>query len=476
MRTGLLLGAISVLALSSRAAMAQEPPPAPAATAPVAAPAATAEPPPIEVSDPLLAPIAPAKNTLASWREAMDRVLARSPDLRVAEQEVRRAEGLSRQALAGVLPRVTATGSVTHHLITTDVPASEITIGGTTIPVSRGYEAPPTPVALGQLGASWPLSPRAFYALDTADLSVDAAERTFEDKRRTVIASVASAIVSVVTAERVAEVSRVGLQSALARQELMRRRVRLGSGTSLDVLRAEQDVTSARATVVQADESLRKAREALGLALGSSEPFGVTPSVSLDEIATSARAMCTPASPESRADVVAARTQREIAERGVTDAALLYAPTAEVSTTFTLSSEELANTKNYTWSIQGVLSVPIWDGGARYGTAKAARAVATQQAELVDVATRRAVLEAQQSLRGVDVAAASRDLAAKSAELARETERLSRVAFEAGAGTSFELVDSARRARESELDLAVKEFQLVSAKITAMLASANCSP
>jgi multidrug efflux system outer membrane protein len=430
----------------------------------------------VEVSDPLLTPVPPAPNTLTSWRDAMDRVLARSPDLRIAEQEVRRAEGLSRQALAGVLPRVTASGSVTHNLITTEVPAREVTIGGTSFPVSAAYEAPATPVALAQLNAAWPLSPRAYYALGTSELGVRAAERTFEDKQRTVIAAVASAIVSVVTAERITEVSRVGLESALARQELMRRRVRLGSGTSLDTLRAEQDVTSARSTVLQADESLRKSREALGLALGSNEPFGVTPSVSLDEIATSARSMCTPASPESRADVIAARTQREIAERAVTDAKLLYAPTAEVSTTFSLSSETLANTKSYAWSIQGVLSVPIFDGGARYGTARAATAAATQQAELVEVAQRRASLEAQQALRSVSVAEAARDLSTKSSELARETERLSRVAYEAGAGTSFELVDSARRAREAELDLAVKEFQLVSAKITALLAAANCSP
>lgn len=465
--------ALFAVLANTAAARAQEASPAP--PSPPAEPA-KAEPPKVEVSDPLLAPIPPAPNTLASWREAMDRVLARSPDLRIAEQEVRRAEGLSRQALAGVLPRVTASGTVTHHLITTEVPAKELTIGGTTFPVSSAYETPPTPVAVAQLNAAWPLSPRAYYALGTSELNVQAAERTFEDKRRTVIAAVASAIVSVVTAERVSEVSRVGLESALARQELMRRRVRLGSGTSLDTLRADQDVTSARSTVLQADESLRKAREALGLALGSNEPFGVTPTVSLDDIAASARSMCTPASPDARADVVAARTQRDIAERAVTDAKLLYAPTAELSTTFSLSSEKLANDKSYAWSIQGVLSVPIFDGGARYGTARAATAAATQQAELVEVAQRRASLEAQQALRSVSVAEAARDLSTKSSELARETERLSRVAYEAGAGTSFELVDSARRAREAELDLAVKEFQLVSAKITALLAAANCSP
>ena len=39
----------------------------------------------------------------------------------------------------------------------------------------------------------------------------------------------------------------------------------------------------------------------------------------------------------------------------------------------------------------------------------------------------------------------------------------------------FGSVDAARRTREADLDLAVKEFQLVSARITALLATANCA-
>lgn len=480
MRTSLVGAALfAALALAGRSSDAQ---PAPAQTPETPPPAAEGAPPKpaaLDVQDPDLAPIPPAARTLASWQEAMDLVLARSPDLRVAEGEVRRAEGISRQALAGVLPRVTATGSVSKQLIQgeTSVPQYAVDIASLSL-VQTGSittDIPNPTVAVGQLTAAWPLSPRAYYGLDTAELGISAATRSFEDKRRTVIAAVASSIVALVTAERVGEISRVGLRSSLERLELMQRRTRLGSGTALDVLRAEQDVTLARATLVNANESIRKAREGLGLALGSSEPFGVVPTVSLAAVEQSARSICTPGRPEDRADVAAARVQRQIAERGVTDAKLLYAPTAELSTTGTVSSEALSNAKQYTWSVQAVLTIPIFDGGSRYGAAKSARASADQQAELSDAALRRATIEASQALRGVEVAEQARALSQKTAELTRETERLSKVAYEAGAGTSFELVDAARRTREADLDLAVKEFQLVSARITALLATANCA-
>ena len=53
--------------------------------------------------------------------------------------------------------------------------------------------------------------------------------------------------------------------------------------------------------------------------------------------------------------------------------------------------------------------------------------------------------------------------------------RLAARAFAAGAGTSFDLVDAGKAERNAELDLAVKEFDLIKARITAVLATATCT-
>jgi outer membrane protein TolC len=130
--------------------------------------------------------------------------------------------------------------------------------------------------------------------------------------------------------------------------------------------------------------------------------------------------------------------------------------------------------KNYAWSVQGVLTIPIWDGGERYGARRSAVAVVRQQEERLDGAMRAAKVEITQAQRAVNVANDSLTVAKRARELAAETDRLSQRAFEAGAGTSFDLVDASRRLREAELALAVRELELVRAKIAAVLATASC--
>jgi outer membrane protein TolC len=122
-----------------------------------------------------------------------------------------------------------------------------------------------------------------------------------------------------------------------------------------------------------------------------------------------------------------------------------------------------------------MITIPIWDGGSRYGTMRSARATVAQQKERVEAARRGATLESNQALRGIQVADQGRLLAEQARDLARRNAVLTQKAFDSGASTSFELVEAARRLREAELDLAVREFDLVKAKIAALLANANCT-
>lgn len=451
--------ACALVAFVARNAFAQEASPAPTLPPPV---------PSIEVADPLLAPVPPPAHRIAGWREALTLIQARSPDLQVALQEVERAHGLSRQALGRALTTITARGTLTHNIFNQPITSN---VGG-----GQFAFVPPATTATAQIVATQPvIAPRTWYAIGTAHHAIDLAKLQLVDARRTVLASVADAIVGVVTAERVAEINRVGLRSALERLELTRRRARLGTGTALDVVRSEQDVTAARAMIVTGDESLRQAREALGMALGSSEPFGVEPGISLNDLEATLRRACTVASPEDRADVKAAREARTIAERRVTEAKLGFAPFVDLSTTATYSNQTIAGGRPYAWSISGVLTIPIWDGGSRYGEIRTAKAEVLQQEARLDQVQRTAVIEARQATRGIEVAEAGRRQAARARDLARETARLVQVAFEVGTATSFELVDAGRRLREAELDLAVREFELVQAQLAALLAAANCT-
>ncbi|WP_437581074.1 TolC family protein [Sorangium sp. So ce887] len=470
---------LAFLALHQGVALAQPAPPpgrpgqqAPAAAAPAATPTLRR----IEVNDPTLAPVPPPARTLTSWNEARAIIDQRSVDLVIAVQEVARAEGIARRALAAALPSLDATGNLNHRLA-----GDETIVGAPAGPTPTGpslsYDFPTS--ASASLRLSQPiLAPRAWYGIGTANLSVEVAKLSLEDRRRVMVGAVADAVVSIVTAERVSEVNRVGLRSALELLELTRRRERLGTGTKLDVVRAEQDVALARATLVTGDESLRRSREALGVVLGERGEVGVPQTFSLNGIAAEMQAQCAQGRSDQRADVRAARAELEIAERNLTDVKLAFAPYAELSSTLQtqtqFGNDQGISRRSWDWSISAVLTIPIWDGGARYGDLRVNRALVEQQRARIGLAERAAELDSTQAVRSVVVAEQARAVAEQSRDLARETARLTQVAFEAGTVTSFDLVESGRRQRQAEIDLAVREFEVVKAKISALLASASC--
>lgn len=457
--------AIVSLLLLPAVATAQDAPPA-------APPSAT---PPVKVADTVdqeAAPAVPAPaKTLNSWREALALASAEDPQYSISLLEVERARGFERQAWAGTLPTLDATGVVTFNLIRADVQSIDLATGQpTTVTV------PDSPTASFSLSLRQPLlAPRVWWAIGTAEAQTELAKMQTGDSKRTLVAAVADSIVTVVTAERVAEVNRVGHKAALDRLQLAKKRKELGAGSDLDIVRYRQDVVAAKSAIVQGDEGLQQARERLGLALGSPVGYGVRSDISISDIQGTLDKICNKGDAADRSDILALKKQREIAERAVTDADLMYAPTADLLSTFTYSSQQIIGDGHASWNIQGVLSVPIWDGGYKYGARRSAVASVKQQDERIDSALRGAKTEISQADRGVMVAQKNLSIATDTRDLAKETDRLVQQAYaDGGDVTSFDLVDAARRLREAELTLAVRELELVRARIAAMLAASNC--
>ena len=116
----------------------------------------------------------------------------------------------------------------------------------------------------------------------------------------------------------------------------------------------------------------------------------------------------------------------------------------------------------------------LYDGGLRYGQKDEAEANARVAREQLSDTRRRAELQVTQAFRSVTVAETNLAVSTKGREIAAETARLARVAFINGSGTSFDLVDTASKQRQAEIDLTVKQFELLRAKVAALLALASC--
>ena len=425
----------------------------------------------------MLAPVPPATNVLQDWRDALRVLREHSTAIRTlrAQEDVTRAQ--ARQALAPALPNLSANGGVTRHLLRGD--RTSFFVDTVTPQNSRNITTTvPDPATFWQAGLNLRiplLALSAWHERGTALQRIEVAKLDTKAQERVSIAILADSVVTAVTAERLAEVSRISLESALSTLDLSKRRAALGAASTIDVLRIEQEVSLSRAQVVSTNDAVLRARESLGAALGSPEPYGVTPNIRLDALANDAKSSCRPSDVLGRADVRAAQGDIQVSKRNEAGVSKTYWPTIDAVSSLTYFAPVSAiNNEHVTWTIGGVLNWTLYDGGLRYATREQRNAETRIAGEQFTEAKRRAQFEVTQAFRTVRTSEANLAVAARTREISAETARLTKVSYLNGSGTSFDLVDSARRQREAEVDYTIKEFDVLRAKIAALLALATC--
>ncbi len=434
------------------------------------------EDPLIAVDDPMLEPVPPPNNVLHHWQNALARVRNRDPQLKRARAQIQAARGRARQALARALPKLTGNSNFNYHILrgqSTFNPNADNPIAMDPVPIPD-----PRWSLSGSLSLRVPLiDARSWYDHGTAKREIEQASLQAQDVERLVIGGLAESIVAVVTAERLAEVTRINLASALSSLELNKKRARLGAANAVDVLRAKREVTQTRAQLIQADESLRQARESLGLALGDSEAWGVTPEIKLDQLRADARSTCQRNEElEERADIKAAQKSVKIAKRNAQSVDYSYLPTLDAESRLYANSipGATATRNGVTWTIGAVLTWTLYNGGQRYGE-KTTHEALLQSAKMDRVdATRQAKIEVERALRGVSVAESRLKISRSTHEVAAQNARLARIRFVNGTGSSFDMIQTQSASQEARIDVTVKEFELLRAQIAAFLAMASC--
>jgi outer membrane protein TolC len=413
---------------------------------------------------------------LSSWDEALGRLKARSVELRLALAQLERAEAQARLALAPLLPTVRTSLSVQESLLGR---GSLVLEGGGSVDVGEGGDGPrPTsPLAAVRASAVQPLiNVPSWYRLSAARALERAEQASARDVWRLLLRELARGLVAVVAAERVVQLDRAGLADAQARHRLALEAERLGSGRKLDALRTARDLEVARAELLASVESLRRTREALGQALGAGAEVGLVPDFRLEGLRRSVAALCRPLWGEPRSDLVAARQVVEAAEDTLAGARTAYVPTLGLQSSLTALSVDPGLARVSSWNIAAVLEVPLWDGGARGATVRVEEAGLTVARQQLESVQRALEVEVAQARRGIALAESLRLTAQGAREAAARTDELTREAFREGVATSLELVQSAADLRAAERTLALRELDLVQARVDALLAEAECSP
>ena len=212
-------------------------------------------------------------------------------------------------------------------------------------------------------------------------------------------------------------------------------------------------MAAARAQRAAAEANLGRAEESLGLLVAADGPVGALldqppPPPPPDEALAGA---------DRRQDVRTAQVRLGAARNLVRDGWTDYLPILVGSfAPFYQNPPSLVQPLTG-WQAQLVLSLPLYDGGLRYGLRRERAAVAEQARVSLEGTLRQAraeVRSAALALRhGDEALAAARD----SARLAEEARALAELAYRAGATTSLELFDAERRARDAATQATLAE-------------------
>jgi outer membrane protein TolC len=387
--------------------------------------------------------------------QAIQRAQMRNVSMVVAIEEIQRAEALVREARANSLP--TLTGNAVYTRLDLDREFS-----GRVVAAQNQLSANlnlTVPLVVFQRWAQW----------SHANTNVKTTRATAEDVRRQVAIAVARAYLAVISQKRVIDVGERALATAQAHYDYAHTRLTGGVGNRIDDVRAEQEVATDQAQVEAGYAGLARAREALGVLVGEQGPLDTEDDIALVEAPAFDTAMRDATS--TRQDVVASRWRVEAARQVEKDNYADYLPFL-IGNFQPFYQNPASLVQPLTgWQAQALLTIPLYDGGLRYGLAAERESLTNEARSQYDALLRQARSDVRLAFESVKRAEAALVAATNAARLARSALELATAAYQAGATTNLEVIDAVRRARDAETVAAVAEDGARQARVDLLAAS-----
>ncbi|MCA1828390.1 MAG: TolC family protein [Myxococcales bacterium] len=209
--------------------------------------------------------------------------------------------------------------------------------------------------------------------------------------------------------------------------------------------------------------------EALGVLVGEEGPVEVTEEIALPKLPAPEEAVND--AETLRTDVRLSRERQEAARKVLRDSYADYLPllTAVIAPFYqhppTLTVPETG------WQAQLLLTIPLYDGGARYGLRRE-RSATYEEAKVQAAGL---MLEVRSELRTAfeEVKRADQSLSAarQAAKLAHDALEMTMLAYREGATNDLEVVDAERRSRDADTAALVAEDTARQARIDLLAAS-----
>ncbi len=392
-----------------------------------------------------------------SLDEAVRRAILRNSTTLVAEQEIRRAEGILKEARAPSLPLITGNGAITRNDAARD-------LGGRPVSPLRSTTA--------NVAFSLPIfAPQRWLAWAHAGDQVDVARLSLEDARRFVGVTTARAYLSVMAQHRLVRITGQARDNAKAHLDDAHARFEVGSGNRLDEVRAGQELATDEAQLAQAQANLVRTEEALGVLVGAEGPIDVEDQIELP--APPAPQEAIQGAEEKRSDVRLSQQRTEAARKVLRDSWADYMPllSAVFLPYYTANTPAISTQPTTAWQAQLVLTIPFFDGGARYGVRRERSAAYEESRIELEGLLRQARSDVRTAFEAVRRADESVQSSRQAASLAHDALDMTMLAYREGATNDLEVVDAQRVARDADLAALVSEDNARQARIDLLSAS-----
>ncbi len=380
---------------------------------------------------------------------ALDEALKSNEDYQIVEARIRRSAALRREALAGLLPQLSAQGNLTMN-------AEEVQFGDNDPVVPR---------------FDWGASARASIVLFDGSLypGYSAAKRVEESRfeegkwvRHGLKYEVEQAFFSLIAAQSELEVAERTIELRSAYYERADALAKQGIALPLDAARARTQLLEAQQGKIVATARLQNAADSLAVLLGRTTDGTLRASSS----ETMRSAPPGSVAQQYRPDLAAEGLLIEAVESRESAVWWSLAPALELVGNARFGPASFSAPDGVAASISLQLSWLLYDGGARYARAEALNAEADELDWALKRLKRDATAEQTRTLRNWKAAYEAIALAEEKLKVAGEAYELASGRFEAGLATSIEVTQASD-------DLVNAELDLVTARLGADLAKSS---
>jgi len=416
-------------------------------------------------------PAAAESGPVLTLADALSRASSRNHTILSAGQDLEKAGARLYQAWALLMPVVQGNVQWLHmnKEISVDFASGMPDEVSSAMGPSEPMVIQPQDQYTGALQATLPvINAASWVTIGVGKQGQELARIGLDEARRQIMFGVTQVYYGALMSRALVKLWEESIDIAARHLEAARARLEAGTGLRIDVARAELDYETAKQSLVTARLAYDNTRDALAVLVDMEK--GALPDVQdapdlnkppdMESIVSKA--------PENRNDVRLAKAQVELASRSLDAVWMKFLPTLNLNWQLDHNFGEmpaLGAQDRTTWTAVMVLSVPLFEG-FRYGQLDENRASLKKSRIQLMEKQLNAEKEVRKSFRDFTASLANVETAKRQLELAREAMELADAAYQAGAGTSLDVMDAQKRHNDAGINLISQRLQSQLALIT----------